>query len=391
MAKRGNRRLRELADEAHSERTLRFIPGEEEGPILSRVGFFLGSVLVFAIVAAGAVFFGSRAIERGLEESTIQVLRSEGYDDVAVVAEGRDLQLTGFVPSEGLIDLIPSVVRSLKGVRMVAADLRISQAETLAEVLPADPLTIVWAGGRVTVTGTVSTEDVKEFVMSRLDVAFPDAVNTAGLEVVEGVADEDVWLGGVLLVVTSISGEVGDGRIVVNSDASVITVSAELPDRQTRADLRRETEEILAVGPLDLVSGLTVEDAPPPPPPEQVVELQDNLVDLIAGKVVEFEVNSDELTTVGEALLDDVLVALRKFPDVGVEIAGHTDSTGTPGFNLDLSLRRAQAVLTYLAANGEDPERFAVVGYGEEQPMADNDTVEGKARNRRIEFIALED
>lgn len=391
MAKRGNRRLRELSDNSGAERTLRFIPGEEEGPILSRIGFFLGSLLVFFIVAAGAVWFGSRAIERTLEDQIVRVLRSDGYAGVEVIATGRDIRLAGFVPSEGLIELLPAVVESLPGVRAVDPNLQLAEPTEVSAVVEADPMTIEWSGGRISVSGTVSTDEIRDFVVSRLDEAYPNAVDAADLTVVEGVANEDEWLGGVVRVATTLGVEVGEGRIVVNSEASVITVSAELPDRQTRADVRRESEEIFASGPLDFVSALTVEDAPPPPPPQQVVELQESLVDLIDGKVVEFETNSDELTDVGTALLDEVLEALRKFPDVGVEIAGHTDSSGSPELNLDLSLRRAEAVLAYLVAQGEDPERFAVVGYGEEQPVADNSTPEGMARNRRIEFIALED
>jgi outer membrane protein OmpA-like peptidoglycan-associated protein len=74
-----------------------------------------------------------------------------------------------------------------------------------------------------------------------------------------------------------------------------------------------------------------------------------------------------------------------------VQISGHTDDNGTDEHNLDLSRRRAEAVLDYLVAHGEDPERFVVIGYGESRPVADNGTPEGEARNRRIEFTALEE
>ena len=99
--------------------------------------------------------------------------------------------------------------------------------------------------------------------------------------------------------------------------------------------------------------------------------------------------NSDRLTPVGIALLDEVIAALEQFPNVPIEIAGHTDNQGDPVENLDLSKRRAQAALDYLLDNGQDPARFVVEGYGEDQPVASNDTAEGRARNRRIEFKAL--
>jgi OOP family OmpA-OmpF porin len=122
-----------------------------------------------------------------------------------------------------------------------------------------------------------------------------------------------------------------------------------------------------------------------------VVQLQEDLDDLISGKVIEFEFNSDVLTRDGRRLLMDILSALRRFPDVPVEIAGHADAVGTPQANLELSRRRAQAVVDFLVARGEDPNRFVVTAYGDTRPIADNSTPEGRARNRRIEFIALEE
>jgi OOP family OmpA-OmpF porin len=106
--------------------------------------------------------------------------------------------------------------------------------------------------------------------------------------------------------------------------------------------------------------------------------------------VVEFEIDSFALTAKGRSLLDEVLAALDGAPDdIRIQIAGHTDNNGSDAENLLLSQRRAQAVLDYLVANGQDPERFETIGYGESQPVASNDTEEGRARNRRIEFTAL--
>ena len=70
-------------------------------------------------------------------------------------------------------------------------------------------------------------------------------------------------------------------------------------------------------------------------------------------------------------------------------IAGHTDDRGSADANQLLSEQRANAVLEYLIQRGQDPARFDTIGYGETQPIASNDTAEGRARNRRIEFTAL--
>ncbi len=80
---------------------------------------------------------------------------------------------------------------------------------------------------------------------------------------------------------------------------------------------------------------------------------------------------------------------LKNRRDVDVEIAGHTDSVGTRQYNMKLSLRRAEAVRTYLIGKGVAPSRLTTQGYGESRPIADNATAEGRAKNRRVDLIPL--
>ena len=73
-------------------------------------------------------------------------------------------------------------------------------------------------------------------------------------------------------------------------------------------------------------------------------------------------------------------------PEASISIEGHTDSQGPDVYNQDLSERRASAVVDYLVSQGIDATRLSAVGYGETNPIADNETREGRAINRRIEF-----
>ena len=82
--------------------------------------------------------------------------------------------------------------------------------------------------------------------------------------------------------------------------------------------------------------------------------------------------------------------SLLAHPDVRVEVAGHTDITGRHSYNMRLSQQRAQAVKAYLARRGVEPSRMVAVGYGPDQPIADNGTPEGRAQNRRVELRLLE-
>jgi OmpA-OmpF porin, OOP family len=106
---------------------------------------------------------------------------------------------------------------------------------------------------------------------------------------------------------------------------------------------------------------------------------------------VSFEADSARLTEQGRATLDGVAQTLLAQEDLRVEIAGHTDSVGAEAFNTLLSQRRADAVRTYLMARGVDGARLTAVGYGELEPIASNDTEDGRRANRRVELRIRKD
>jgi len=100
-----------------------------------------------------------------------------------------------------------------------------------------------------------------------------------------------------------------------------------------------------------------------------------------------FETDRAELKAGATHTLDNLVRALRDDPGATMEISGHTDSTGSREHNLDLSLRRADAVKFYLASNGIDPQRIATQGLGSDYPVASNGTEVGRQQNRRVEVI----
>jgi len=104
-----------------------------------------------------------------------------------------------------------------------------------------------------------------------------------------------------------------------------------------------------------------------------------------------FEFNSAELRPEGRALLDKVGAALSsdELTTFRFSVEGHTDSVGSENYNGPLSAKRAEAVKAYLMAQGVPPERLGTVGHGEMAPVADNDTDDGRQRNRRVELINL--
>lgn len=99
---------------------------------------------------------------------------------------------------------------------------------------------------------------------------------------------------------------------------------------------------------------------------------------------VNFEFDSAALSPDAQVILETAIEALSESPGARIEVAGHTDSTGTEGYNQRLSERRAQAVADYLSKGGIDASRLDVRGYGESNPVADNATRDGRAQNRRV-------
>jgi len=107
------------------------------------------------------------------------------------------------------------------------------------------------------------------------------------------------------------------------------------------------------------------------------------------GDEILFDVDEAELKPGGMQRLARVAEFLRQNPDRNVLIEGHTDSTAPDAYNLALSQRRANAVEDFLIAQGVDPTRISAIGYGEQQPIATNDTVAGRQANRRVEIVVL--
>lgn len=123
---------------------------------------------------------------------------------------------------------------------------------------------------------------------------------------------------------------------------------------------------------------------------KQLVVIQNGKIDLL--DVVYFEVNKDIILTKSYPLLDDVAKVIAMHPEISkIEVQGHTDSQGNDSYNMDLSQRRANQVRSYLVQKGIPADRLEAKGYGETQPIADNNTVKGRAANRRVVFKLVGD
>lgn len=119
----------------------------------------------------------------------------------------------------------------------------------------------------------------------------------------------------------------------------------------------------------------------------QISRLPDNTLKLDLDSEVSFDVGSARINRGFYTSLNKIANVLSQYPQTAVHIIGHTDSTGSDAYNLQLSLQRASSVKGYLTRQGVEEPRTRTNGLGEGSPVASNETVDGRSRNRRVEIF----
>ena len=104
---------------------------------------------------------------------------------------------------------------------------------------------------------------------------------------------------------------------------------------------------------------------------------------------INFDVNKATIRPESMGTMNMIVQVMRDNPDIKFEVGGHTDSDGADDYNLKLSQQRADAVKDQLIKLGIDAARLTSKGYGETKPISDNNSLEGKANNRRVEFVKM--
>jgi len=153
----------------------------------------------------------------------------------------------------------------------------------------------------------------------------------------------------------------------------------------------------------EIVEEEVIEEEPEPEPAveEEVVEEEPEEVEeaIVVVEIKEeatvqegigFEHNSAKLTENSYATLNGIVKTMEENPEMNVEVAGHTSIEGGYDYNMELSKARANAVVDYLVSNGIAKERLKAVGFGPDKPIADNETEEGRVKNRRVELKKID-
>lgn len=288
-------------------------------------------------------------------------LRSGGFS-----AGASGLVIEGEVISEAARE------ETVNGITVIVGELLpVSEKMTVA-TLPEPTFEASGEEEVVTLTGVMPDQDTVDTIVEAAERLHANSVVVDRLDV--GDVSGPAWLdaiGGLLDVVTRLD----PWKITITE--GTVTISGLALDQELVAGVGLLAEEV--AGDLTVTTNVEVDPA----------AVATQLTQLLEGNAT-FESNGVELSSDGRALLDSAIAILNANPSAVLIVEGHTDDQGDEAENKVLSQRRAEAVVAYLVAGGIDPARLTAVGYGEENPIADNSTEEGRAQNRRIEFVIQE-
>ena len=328
-----------------------------------------GLVLLWALFEFGAL---TRApvIEADIQARTSAAIDGAGLGSVSVSTDGRDVSLRGTVLSDDDVGRAGQVAEAVRGVRVVENNVLLHQVYH----------TQFCKDRGILLTGDVSDADAERSFPERAQDMFRYYTVEEDLDIrPDAPTGFRQFMDHALLEL----GQLDEGCITLNDRSLTIAGSM----RSQRAlDLMKTRMDSVANTGFDVSYDVKL--------PQLTAEgrrcQQEANRRVAPGETVLFDFDSDVVHDAGRQLLDEILEIAALCPDVALEVAGHSDAVGDKNYNIDLSERRANAVVAYLVEAGMAADRLSAVGMGFSQPIADNSTEAGRAQNRRIEFRARE-
>ena len=227
---------------------------------------------------------------------------------------------------------------------------------------------------KVVISGSVPDEAARAAIVSRLRDLYGDGRVVEQLEV-GGVVPPPNWITHISKALGPSLKNVRKGEMQIRGKQ--VTLKGEVANEAIRQQVASEIAT--ALNPT-----YTIDNALIVKP-----RAQDILDNTLADRTIEFVSGSSQLSDMGIRVLDEMAAAIGRLDNPEVQVIGHTDDSGDRMSNIALSLQRATAVRDYLAAKGIDAQRITALGAGPDKPVASNQTADGQARNRRIEFRIL--
>ena len=226
----------------------------------------------------------------------------------------------------------------------------------------------------IVVEGSVPNVESKQAILDKLRSVYGDDQVVDKIQI-KSIAAPNGWSDSVTRVITPDLKKVTQGKLTVRGTQVELSGKMSNPAEIQPTTL---TFQSLIQPPYRFNAQLSVNQTE-----QKIVD------DALKNRIIEFESGSAILTSAGTKILDEMAIALNKVQAKNVKIIGHTDSSGDPKKNVELSQERALAVKQYLIEKGIPDHRMVTAGIGSEKPVADNATAEGRRKNRRIEFEVL--
>jgi peptidoglycan-binding protein ArfA len=251
------------------------------------------------------------------------------------------------------------------------------------------PLSITRNGNNITLSGDFPDDSAKAALLNALKGSLAPNVNI--IDQIHINPDVDALDFSNAGPVFKDSASITDFNLTVNGDTITFAGTAASQDQKNAV----ERDAVHIWSNLKVVDKLVVNGppAPPGPPPSPAPPAASGCTDLqsainaVTGGPITFGTNAFSLTPAEEQMLTQVADKLKACPNAHAAINGYTDNFGTEGINIPLSNQRAQAVADFLVAHGVASGQLAVKGFGSVNPVAGNDTADGRAKNRRVEIV----
>lgn len=326
-------------------------------------------MVVFATLVVLTVSYCAPHIQKDLQLKTEKALKEQNLHWANVSVDGRDVTLSGTAPTESQKQAVETITRNVWGTTNISNNIAVADAvEPYTMTINAD-------GSQLNLQGWVSDTETRDAILRRAHNAFGQANVIAELEY--GSGQPAGWSNAVGHMLDNLS-------TLQRGKASFENTRIEISGRGTNPELAQAFENAMMTYQ---DSGYQVSaqiSAPTPPPPEPTCQEKFNA--LLFQESIQFGANSSVIDKASFTLLNKLTNVAKDCSEAGLLITGHTDSIGGDDSNMELSLKRAEAVVSYLAGNGIPAERLEAKGLGETAPVANNETRKGRAQNRRIEF-----
>jgi OOP family OmpA-OmpF porin len=364
------------------------VPGLVRRPL---VIWLLAALAVPVLLTAVLIPAKAGTTEDDLHDRTLAALQARGIETRSIDFNGREAKIV--VPAGVDAAEVRDVVAGVDGVRSVRVEGGSATTPTPApstSAAPPDatavaPFEVGRTDRAIRVQAPVQSQAVKEAIAAEVDQVLGEDReydDRTTIDPASGLRDATT-LAALLRAIA-----IGTGDASVRYDGSTVTLSGAVPDQATKATVGRAAAKA--------VPGAVIADQLqlPAPPKSTVSEpcrtFQSRLSEFSRQYKINFLSGTSIVNDASKGSVRKAAVLLKSCPTVRVEVAGHTDSLGSPQTSLPLSERRAAEVKAELVRLGVNPNRILAHGYGEAFPIASNSTATGRIANRRAELRVVQ-